>query len=149
MSDILYTVDEWNNALESADIHEVDPLASETDGGPLAGWLSEQYTHDKVGNDAEILEAVINVLENEGHDAFSPETFFTVLLSYRGDTETYFRTLVENYMEENHGYTGSLPGNPDDDALKQWYFDNCASENETYASVASGSSLYWFDKGQW
>lgn len=149
MSDVLYTVYEWNNALEAAEINEFDPVDSENDGGPLAGWLSEQYTHDKVGKDAEILEAVVNVLENEGYDTFSPETFFTVLLSYRGETETDFRILVENYMEENHGYTGSLPGNPDDDALEQWYFDNVATEGETCASVSSGSSLYWFDKSQW
>ena len=149
MSDILYSVDEWNNALEAAENNEFDPVDSENDGGPLAGWLAEQYTHEKVGQDAEKLEAVISVLENEGHDEFSSETFMTVLLSYRGETETSFHTLVEIHMEENYGFSGSLPGNPGEDELESWYFDNVANGSETYTSVASGSAFYWFDKAKW
>lgn len=149
MSNIMYTISEWYSALDSAEVNDFDPVDSGEDHGPLAAWLCEQYTHEKVNQNGEILEAVISVLEGEEHEAFSPETFLTVLLSYRGDTETSFRTLVEEHLEETYDFAHSLPGNPSEDDYRKWYLDHCRSEGEVYTGVTSGSGFFWFDTNKW
>ena len=149
MSDVLYSVDEWNKALESAENNYFDGTDAEAESGPLAAWLCEQYTHDKVSQDSEVLEAVINVLEDQGYDAFSPETYMTVLLSYRGETMASFRHLVQEYMVEQYGFDGSTPGDPDEDDYRKWYLDHCRNDDEVYTGVASGSGYYWFLKNSW
>lgn len=149
MSDIPYTIDDWNNALEAAENNDFDPVDSEQGDGPLAGWVAEQYTHPKVNKNVEVLEAVINVLQQHSHEPFSTKMFMTVLLSYTGDTQTCFRFLVEDHMSEVYNFNGPFPGNPGEDEYKKWYLANCCNEGEVYAEVASGSGLYWFDRNQW
>lgn len=149
MSDVLYAFDEWNNALDVAEANDFDAVDAEQEGGPMAAWLCELYTHPKVNKNSEVLEAVINVIQDGGHDAFSSETYMTVLLSYRGETMTSFRHLVQEYMDKSYAFTGRFPGNPDEDDYKEWYLANCRNDNKVYAEVSSGSSLHWFIRSQW
>lgn len=149
MSDVMYSINEWNKALESADNNSFDSVDSGAEYGPLASWLCEQYTQEKVGQDPDILEAVLNVLENHGYDKFSPELFLTVLGTYRGETNSSFEVLVYEHMEESFGFTARFPGNPGEDDHRGWYIENCCNKEDVFAEVASGSSFHWFCRMGW
>lgn len=149
MSDIMYSVYEWYSALEAAEVNEFDPVDAGEDHGPPAAWLCEQYTHEKVNHNEEIMEAVISILDKEGHDAFSPETFMTVLMSHQGESETSFKVLFDEHMSDIYGFKGDLPGYADEEDYRDWYLDHCRNDDEVYAEVASGNVLHWFKKNTW
>jgi hypothetical protein len=146
-----YTLNEWRMALDIAEINDFNGVTSGREGGPLAAFLCEMFTRGPVGGDSDLLEAVINVIEEDGGTVrFSQKRFRTVLKSSRGDTVADFEALTAKYLQKNHGISLEyLPGNPDADDFKTWYLRNAVSETKTYTEVTSGGSFYWFDRTKW
>lgn len=90
MSDMQYTRDEWDSALESAELFEWDSIDAGEKHGPLAQWLCDQaIDHDHVERDPEIIAAAFEALGAGGETEFSPEQLIDTLNSYRGDGVTH------------------------------------------------------------
>lgn len=146
-----YNKDEWDAALEAAETAEWDPIDAGEQHGPLAQWLCDQVIdHEKVARDSDRIEAAITVLADSDELEFSPERLITVLDSYRGETVDNFRTLAEEYAEEN-GYQLAFVGEkaPTDDDYLQWYLNHGVSDGEVFAPIAAGGTLHWFDSNKW
>lgn len=148
MTEILYTIDEWNNALEECKINEWNEEDTEQEVGTLGFVLCDAYTGEKVDGDETILEAVVDVLSEEGHDAISTETFFTVLLSYSGETSSDWEELGREYAKEIYGIE-DFPGEPTMDHWEQWFLRNGRSETEVWVETDAGGTFHWFDKAKW
>lgn len=98
--DVPYTADEWRMALEAAEMYNFDSVVAGEKFGPLAAWLADEYTEDKVDRDTDRLRAVIDALTGAGHDAFTPEMFHTVVLSARSErTDDFDRRLWAEWAE--------------------------------------------------
>lgn len=80
MSDVRYSRDEWDGALEAAELWEFCPTDSGERHGPLAQWIADQVIdHDKVDRDPELITAAFDRLTENGEDEFSPERLIDVL----------------------------------------------------------------------
>lgn len=78
--DMVYEREEWDSALEAAELYEWDPIDAGEKHGPLAQWLADNvYDHDVIGCDPEMITTIFEVLENEGEDEFTPERLMEVL----------------------------------------------------------------------
>lgn len=78
--DLAYDREEWDAALEAAELHEWDPIDSGEKFGPLAQWLCDQVIdHDVVGNDPDVITVLFEALADNGEDEFSPERLTDVL----------------------------------------------------------------------
>lgn len=150
MGDILYSRNEWDAALEAAEIAAWDAIDAGEQHGPLAQWLCDQVIdHDKVERDDQRIEAAFVVLTGRGETEFSPERLIDVLNSYRGETVDDFRTLAEEYADENGVELVFLGGEPTESDFRQWYMKRGVSEGEVYATTSAGGTLYWFNTHQW
>ena len=100
MSDLAYSNQEWLDAYEQAEINEF------TDGPDLHDWPLSQFmcgmadTNETVKEDPRIMQALINMLETEGIDKFSPEFFITVLGTANGVTVDDFQELAVEHARE-------------------------------------------------
>lgn len=154
MNDVLYTAEEWRNALETAENNEFDPVDSEEDGGPLALWLCDQHTEIK--DDPKwrtelpewVLSSVITVLEDADFKSFSTETFTSVRDSYCGSTSSDFGELVREYVEDEKGFDLPFPGNPSEEDFEKWYMNYVRRDGEVCADSGFGH-LFWFQKNNW
>ena len=80
MSDVRYSRDEWDGALEAAELWEFCPVDSGEKHGPLAQWIADQVIdHPKVDRDPELIIAAFDRLTESGEDEFSPERLIDVL----------------------------------------------------------------------
>lgn len=156
MSDVAYPVTDWEDAREVAERYEFCPTDSREDGNsPLAQWLCDEVIkHEKVGNNPEIIEAAILLLDGRGEKQFSPDRFLTVIASYSGDSVDNWEEFAKEYAATDY------PGddNPEDtnwagftklDHYKQWVMRYAVREDEVYTSVSSGETMYWFDAAKW
>ncbi|QBZ72203.1 hypothetical protein SEA_KRADAL_317 [Streptomyces phage Kradal] len=150
MSDVRYSRNEWDNALEAAESFDWDSIDAGEQHSPLAQWLCDQVIdHAKVERDEQRIEAAFAVLTERGEDEFSPERLITVLESYRGETVDDWRTLAEEYAEENGIEMVFLNGTPTEDVYHAWYAANGIREGEVCAPSSVGGTLYWFDTNKW
>jgi hypothetical protein len=150
MSDVRYSRDEWDNALEAAEIAEWDSIDAGEQHGPLAQWLCDQVIdHDKVERDSERIEAAFVALTENDEDEFSAERLIDVLNSYRGETVSDWRTLAEEHAEETGTTLAFVGGTPTADDFEKWYADNAINDGEVCAETSAGGTLYWFDSNKW
>lgn len=150
MNDFTYSRDEWDAALEAAETVEWDSIDAGEQHGPLAQWICYQTIgHYKVERDDQRIEAAFAVLTERGEARFSPDRLITVLNSYRGDTVDDFRTLAEEYAEENGIELVFLGGEPTEHDYHQWYMGHGVAGGEVYAATSAGGTLYWFDSNKW
>lgn len=78
--DFAYDRDEWDAALEAAELYDFCPTDSGEKFGPLAQWISDQVIdHDKVNRDPELITAAFDRLTENGEDEFTPERLIDVL----------------------------------------------------------------------
>lgn len=148
--DVNYSKTEWDGALEAAETADWDPVDAGEQHGPLAQWLCDQVIdHGKVNRDDGIIEAAIAVLANKGEAEFSPERLITVLDSYRGETVDDFRTLAEEYADENGYKIVPIGGESTEADYQRWYLNHGVIEGEVYAPVSVGGTLHWFDSNTW
>lgn len=78
--DFAYDREEWDAALEAAELYDFCPVDSGEKFGPLAQWISDQVIdHDKVNRDPELITAAFNLLTMNSEDEFSPERLIDVL----------------------------------------------------------------------
>lgn len=150
MSDVKYSRDEWDGALEAAELHEWDSIDAGEQHGPLAQWLCDQVIdHKNVDRDEQRIEAAFIALTERGEDEFSPERLIDVLNSWRGETVDDWGVLADEYAEEN-GKELIFPGySATEDDYRKWYADNAISDGEIYVSTSVGGTLYWFDTNKW
>jgi hypothetical protein len=149
--DVTYSREEWDGALEAAEIAEWDSIDAGEQHGPLAQWICDQVIdHDKVERDDQRIEAAFAVLTERGETEFSPERLIDVIKSFRGETVDNWRTLAEEYADEN-GYKIAFigSGEPTEHDYHQWYMNHGVAEGEVYAPTSAGGTLYWFDSNQW
>lgn len=145
--DVRYELEYWRGALEAADLYGWDSIDAGERHGPLAQWLCDQaIDHDNVQRDDQRIEAAFNALESKGETEFSPERLTDILWSFNGETVDDWRTLAEEYAEEN-GY--KLVGLETTEQYQRWYAENGIREGEVYASTSVGGTLYWFDTNKW
>lgn len=154
MSDLNYSIQEWKDAYEQA---EIDGFA---DSSELHDWPLSQFmcglvdSDEKVKAEPEILLGVINALDSEGFDGFSPEFMVTVLGTTKGSTEDNFQALSEQYIKDTYcGPDSALESIMDldgEDDWEMWYIDNVLGSSEVYGVVESSGKLFWFDRfGTW
>lgn len=149
--DHAYSKTEWDGALEAAEVADWDPIDAREQHGPLAQWLCDQIIdHGKVNRDSGIIEAAFTALTERGEAEFSPERLIDVLNSYRGETVDDWRTLAEEYADEN-GYVIAFvgAGQPTEADYRRWYMNHGVTEGEVYAPVSAGGTLHWFDTNKW
>jgi hypothetical protein len=160
MSDVTYSAAEWQLNIEQAGIaswNEDDPDLVDY---PLAQWICKQpypEANDKHGrtDTGLLMEAVANVLEDEGFEEFSPETFLSVLHSFNGETSNDFFTLVRENLHDEQGVAEHLldttiKGIGDsDEAMVAWYMKNGVADGEVYTETNAGGTAYWFKKNEW
>ncbi|MCP9209560.1 hypothetical protein [Streptomyces cucumeris] len=150
MDNLRYSRDEWDSALEAAESLDWDPVDAEEQHSPLAQWLCDQVIdHDKVERDVARIEAALNVLTERGEGEVSPERLIDVLNSYQGETVDDWRTLAEEYADENGIELVFLNGTPTEDDYHKWYVGRGVWAGEVCAGTSVGGSLYWFDSSKW
>lgn len=148
--DLMYSRDEWDAALEAAEVASWDAIDAGEQHGPLAQWICDQVIdHDKVQRDDQRIEAAFVVLTERGETEFSPERLITVLNSYWGETVDDFRTVAEEYADENGIELVFLGGEPTEHDYHQWYMNRGVPEGRVYAPTSAGGTLYWFDSNKW
>lgn len=157
MSDVAYGISEWRTSYEQAEIAEWDAKSSDLQDWPIAQWMCGLVqTDETVKKDPEIMEAAINLLDEEGHnDGFSPEFFSKVLRSEKGKTGSSFEELCWEHADEN--YNPGEPGDPrqefesfvTDDDFESWYRNNVMLSHEVCAEPSVGGTLFWFNKDRW
>lgn len=151
MSDLEYSVQEWTDAYEQAEI------ADFKDGPDLHDWPLSQFmcgsveSSDTVKRDPRIMQGAINMLESEGFDGWSPEFFTTVLGTANGTTEDDFQELAIEHAQENYSITDpqypvaeDMNGEGD---WETWYRDHAVGSTEVYGNLREGGTLFWFDRG--
>jgi hypothetical protein len=154
-----YALTEWAEALEAGREWEWCPIDTQENtpgaAGDLGCWLAENVIGwdmradgtnehcDHVTDD--MVEAVLNVLREDGHLTASGEDVKRVLSSYRGETGDDFRVLAEEYAEEN-GY--KLVGLKTDGEFEQWYAENGIPDGEVCGELSVGGTLHWFNLNQ-
>lgn len=149
--DVTYSRENWESALEAAEIADWDPIDAGEQHGPLAQWICDQaIDHEKVDRDDGVIEAAFVALADRGEREFSPERLITVLDSHRGETADDWRTLAEGYADENGCKIAFLGGGePTERDYRQWYMDHGVTPGEVYAPISAGGTLHWFDSNKW
>ncbi|MEU1816168.1 hypothetical protein ABZ543_13355 [Streptomyces roseifaciens] len=144
--DWLHSAREWEDALAAAESNEFCEIDSAEEGGWLAGWVSQQYTHDKIGQDADRLHAVIKALvEGAEETEFSSRRFTAVMESINGDLEADDEKLVQDYLDEH--FDGFPLAHIKD--IQAFARDYVYRPGEFYAESHDGSTLYVFDTTGW
>lgn len=78
--DFRYEREEWDAALEAAELYDWCPTDAGKKFSPLAQWIADQVIdHPKVGRDPELIVAAFDRLKDAGEDEFSPERLIDVL----------------------------------------------------------------------
>jgi hypothetical protein len=150
MSDIRHSRNEWDDALEAAESYDWCPTDSAEGHGPLAAWICvDVIDREEVGRDRLRIDAAFAVLAENGEDEFSPERLIDVIKSWCGETVDDWRTLAEEYAEENGKELVFLNGTPTQDDYHQWFIDHGIASGETCVALPEGGTFYWFNLDKW
>lgn len=157
MSDTDFSLAEWRDSYEQAEIADWKDEGTTLSDWPLAQFLCGMVENSEtIRKDPESMQAAISVLNDEGYnDGFSAEFFVKVMKSANGKTGNSFEELCREHAEDN--YHPGEDGDPreefekfvSDDDFESWYANNAMRDGEVCAEDDAGGTLFWFNKNQW
>lgn len=158
MSDMNYSIQEWRDGYEQAEIADWDGKSSDLHDWPISQFLCGMAENNEtIHKDPESMQAAINLIDADGRyaDGFSPEFFVGVMKSANGKTGDNFEELCQEHAEEN--YHPGEEGDPrtkfesftSENDFESWYYNNAVSNGEVAATDDAGGTLFWFNTNKW
>jgi hypothetical protein len=77
--DVAYSKNEWEDAIEAAELYDFCDIDAGEKHGPLAGWIAREYSSELIECDIDKVRAAVEVAFSGEREGLAPERLVDIL----------------------------------------------------------------------